>query len=207
MAVGSIATIDGSGQAIPGTTAAVLDVGTVTDPDGILTEVSAGRYQPDEAGYYVIKARGLFQLTHNNRLQIFWEIRKNGTVILGSRQSGYGRNSSNDEFTPEAYAIEFFNGTSDYFEIFDERDTGAGTPTGTYQDTHVSVENYGEDCEYIRVSFGTQSRHGVCHLHAGHARLSFFGCCYHRLFGVGHFGQRDTSQGDGSPIPDSRRVR
>jgi len=139
MAAGDRAAITGSGQGLPGTTPAVIDVGSVTDPDNILTETQAGRYRPDSEGYYLIVGKGWFQLTHNNRLQINWGVYKNGTLIDGSQDSKYGRNSSNDEFTPKCAAIEHFNGTSDYFEIFDERDNGNGTPAGSYQDTYVEV--------------------------------------------------------------------
>jgi len=65
MAAGSIAKVSGSGQSIPSTSFAVLDLGTIdTDPDSILTEVSAGRFRPDSEGYYLVTATGRFQATH-----------------------------------------------------------------------------------------------------------------------------------------------
>lgn len=137
---GSLVRISGSGQGLPGTSAAVLDVGNETsDPDGIITESASGRYVPQIAGYYLITARGRFDSTHNNRLNITWQITKNGSTLSGTGGSSYARNTNNPYAYPQANAILYFNGTTDYFEIEHIRDTGTGSPAGSYNFTRAKV--------------------------------------------------------------------
>ncbi len=136
---GALATISGSGQAIPGTAFTNLDVGTIaSDPSGLLSE-SGGIFTPQVEGYYLIRSHCLFELTHNNRVVIEHQIRRNFVAQPGAVDTGYGRNTANDLFTVSPGLIAHFNGTTDQFEVRHRRDTGAGTPAGTYQSTYVQA--------------------------------------------------------------------
>jgi len=140
MSAGDLARITGSGQGLPGTTASVVDVGTiVSDPGSILTETSAGRFTPQAEGYYLVTARGRFDTTHNNRLNIAWEITFNGSSLAGNGGTSYARNNANPYAYPQAAAILYFNGSTDYFEVEHIRDTGAGTPAGSYNFTRAKI--------------------------------------------------------------------
>jgi len=140
MSAGSFAIVSGSGQSMPTTSSAILDIGSITiDADDILTETSSGVYRPDSEGYYLIVAEGLFTVTHNNRYNGVFELRKNSTVISGACGSGYARNSANNKAWMRAQAILPFNGTTDTFDIQHYRDTGDGTPAGSYTWTRVKV--------------------------------------------------------------------
>lgn len=139
MAAGSFARITGSGQSVPTTGYASIDYGSITtDADSILSE-SSGVFTPQEEGFYLITASWQFQLTHNNRVIIEQVIQKNSANVAGAWCSGYGRNSSNDIVYGNGQLIAYFNGSSDTFRVQHRRDSGAGTPTGTYDYTRIEA--------------------------------------------------------------------
>lgn len=144
MSIGSFAKYSGTGQTMPTTSFAVLDMGSeVVDADNIVSE-SSGTFTPSEAGYYIILAEGKFISTSNGRQNFLWHIQKNSTDIAGGQGSGYCRNNGNDKVYVRAGAIIYFNGTSDTFSINHKRDNGSGTPAGTYSFTHLKLIKLGE---------------------------------------------------------------
>ena len=137
---GEIAKVTGSGMAMPSTTFAVLDVGSITsDPDNILTETSSGVYRPDAAGQYLILVRSEFESTHNNRQNIRQKIQVNDADYAGAWTSGYGRNNGNDFQWHWAKLIGNFDGSTDDFRVMHQRDAGAGSPAGTYNASSIIV--------------------------------------------------------------------
>ena len=140
MAAGSFAKVTGSGQALPTASFATIDYGSVTtDADSILTETSSGVYRPDEEGFYLIVAKAQHNSTHNNRQNIQHKIQRNDADFSGAWNSGYSRNTSNSILWIAAFMIAHFDGSTDDFRIQHRRDTGAGTPAGTYDDTVIFV--------------------------------------------------------------------
>ncbi len=137
---GEVAKVTGSGQALPTTSFATIDLGSITsDVDSILTETSAGVYRPDEPGQYLIIVECEHNSTHNNRQNIQWKVQRNSTDHAGSWNDGYSRNTSNSILWIRGFMIAPFNGTTDTFRVQHRRDIGAGTPAGTYTDTTVKV--------------------------------------------------------------------
>ena len=144
MPIGSFAKYSGGGQGVPTTTYATIDIGTEDlDADNIVSE-SAGVFTPTEAGYYLILATGRFDSTHNNRINVVWNILQNGSNIAGTAGSGYARNNNNRYAYQRAFAILPFNGTTDTFSVQHKRDTGAGTPAGAYGWTRVKIVKLAE---------------------------------------------------------------
>lgn len=140
MSAGSFAKVTGTGLALPGTTFALADWGTVTtDADSILTETSAGVYRPDSQGFYLIIAEGEHESTHNNRQNIQIKIQRNSADFAGAWNDGYSRNTANSLLWVRGYMIAHFNGTTDDFEIHYRRDAGGGTPAGTFNDQTIKV--------------------------------------------------------------------
>lgn len=153
MAIGSFAKYTGSGQGLPTTSYATIDIGTEqTDADNIVSEVS-GIFTPSEAGYYLILASGRFDVTHNNRLNVVWNILHNGSNEPGTAGAGYARNNGNPYCYVRSMAILYFNGTTDTFSVQHKRDTGAGTPAGAYGWTRLKLVKLGETLPYA--TYGT----------------------------------------------------
>jgi len=161
---GETALISGSGQAMPGTSYAAFDFGSITsDPDNIVTEVSAGVFRPDQAGYYLIIAEAEFEATHNKRSNCEYKGRKNSTDVVGWHGSSYGRNNSNDFQHARVPTVLPFNGTSDTFDFQAIRDAGAGTPAGTHNNTYVKL---------VRL---TDTTTGIPYLHVGTPTAGAYG--------------------------------
>ena len=162
---GSYATALGGGQTLPGTSFGLLDLGTIDlDDDGILSE-SAGVFTPQIPGYYLILSESKFVITHNNRLDVEHEIRKNSSSIDGSADSGYARNNANAMLWVRAGAMEYFNGSSDTFEVYERRDTGTGSPAGSYSWTRLRVlllaTGNANDTPYAHYGTPTSAAHAV----------------------------------------------
>lgn len=139
MSAGSWALITGSGQAIPTTSWADIDMGSITtDADSILSE-SAGVFTPQSEGYYLIIPEAQHQITHNNRHNWEMQLHRNGAAVAGAINSGYARNNNNDLSWAQLFAIQHFNGTTDTFKVQHRREVGDGTPAGTYDWTRVKV--------------------------------------------------------------------
>lgn len=139
MAIGSFAKYSGSGQDMPNTTYSILDIGNQDlDSDNIVSE-SSGVFTPSEEGYYLVLATGRFDITHNNRLNVVWDILRNGSNVAGSAGAGYARNNGNPYAYVRAMAILYFNGSTDTFSIQHKRDTGAGSPAGSYGWTRLKL--------------------------------------------------------------------
>jgi hypothetical protein len=143
----------GSGQAIPTSTYATIDIGSEDlDADNIVSEAS-GIFTPSVSGYYLILATGRFDTTHNNRANFVWNILQNGSNIAGTGGSGYARNSSNPYLYIRAGAILYFNGTTDTFSVQHKQDTGTGIPAGSYGWTRLKFIRLGSRLPYAR--YGT----------------------------------------------------
>lgn len=134
---GKFATASSSGQDLPALdTYTVLDYGTPTDPNGLLT-YAAGVYTPQVEGYALVIAESKFEATHNNRHNIEQRIVKNGAAVAGAFGSDYSRNNNNDLSWQRSSMVAHFNGTTDTFSIEDLRDSGSGTPAGAYTWTRL----------------------------------------------------------------------
>ncbi len=145
MAAGSFAKVTGTGLALPTTSFATADWGTVsTDADNILTETSAGVYRPDDEGFYLVVAEGEHDSTHNNRQNIQIKIQRNDTDYSGAWNDGYSRNNDNSILWVRAFMIAHFDGSTDDFRIQYRRDAGAGTPAGTFNTTTIKVVQLSE---------------------------------------------------------------
>lgn len=136
---GAFATISGSGQAIPTTSWADIDMGAVdVDDDGILSEAS-GVFTPQAEGYYLLIGEARHQITHGNRHNAEMKFQRNGADISGAVNSGYARNSTNDLSYYQFYAIAHFDGSNDTFDVQHRRELGDGSPAGTYDWTRIKV--------------------------------------------------------------------
>jgi len=160
MAAGDFAKYSNSSQGIPGTTYSNLNINIEDSDTGSIVTESSGIFTPSQPGYYLILATGRFDATHNNRVNVVWDVLQNGSGIAGSSGSGYARNNANPYAYVRAGSILYFNGTTDTFSVRHKRDSGAGSPAGSYGWTRLKLVHLGDNLPYARYGTPTSGGYG-----------------------------------------------
>jgi len=94
-------------------------------------DTSTYRFTPTVAGYYYCYGKVLLGTgTASNMYVIFNYLMKNGVTAIARSQLDYRNNANGYSMSPPTMGTAYFNGTSDYLELYTLFDMGAGG-TGT----------------------------------------------------------------------------
>ena len=108
--------IKGSTQALSSATVTKLNYDTEQFDTNNLYDVSTSRFTPNVEGYYQINAQ--FSGASPSYEEFIIYIYKNGASLIGGAQFGGGNTTPNYSNKPNASALVYLNGSTDYLEIY-----------------------------------------------------------------------------------------